>query len=80
VVVRFSRQVRLLNFSQNYSIIQFYYIRDYILSYGFVQTSMRTFLFGKAFFFISWLTGIFLENLMSEGGKKINKKDSYSFF
>jgi hypothetical protein len=34
----------------------------------------------RPFFFISWFTGIFWQNLMSEGGKQINKKDSYSFF
>jgi hypothetical protein len=28
----------------------------------------------RPFFFIRWCTGIFLENLISEGGKKINKK------
>jgi hypothetical protein len=33
----------------------------------------------RPFFFISWFTGIFLENLTSEGEKKKGNEDSYSF-
>jgi hypothetical protein len=34
----------------------------------------------RPFFLLLVFTGIFLENLMSEGGGNKSKKDSYSFF